>query len=114
MNVDSIASRFGPTYLAARCWCANGGAAAPRADDGWIRAVGYHDSVAGELDRHRLDELFARAPVRIQHRSGAMWIVNTPGLIALGWPDHPTARFFRQDNTFAAVTAAGPILLSSD
>lgn len=83
------------------------GRSRPR-DDGSIRAVGYHDSVAGELDRHRLDELFARAPVRIQHRSGAMWIVNTPGLIALGWPDHPTGRFFRQDNTFAAVTADGP------
>lgn len=77
---------------------------APRTD-GWIRAVGYHDSVAGELDRHRLDELFDGAPVRIQHRSGALWIVNTPGLIALGRPDHPTGRFFRQDSEFAATTA---------
>ena len=81
---------------------------APRTD-GWIRAVGYHDSAAGELDRHRLDELFAGAPVRIQHRSGALWIVNTPGLIALGWPDHPTGRFFRQDAEFATITAGEPM-----
>ncbi|MBW2712953.1 MAG: amidohydrolase family protein [Deltaproteobacteria bacterium] len=50
----------------------------------WIRGVGYHDSVAGELDRHRLDELYNRRPVRIQHRSGAMWIVNSLGAQALG------------------------------
>ena len=28
--------------------------------DGWIRAIGYHASVAGELDREQLDALVAR------------------------------------------------------
>ncbi|MGY3555486.1 amidohydrolase family protein [Williamsia sp. R60] len=81
---------------------------APRAD-GWIRAVGYHDSVAGELDRNRLDELFNHAPLRIQHRSGALWMVNTLGLVALNQPDHPTGRFFRQDAQFASITAGEPM-----
>jgi predicted amidohydrolase YtcJ len=82
--------------------------ASPRSD-GWIRAVGYHDSVAGELDRNRLDELRAGTPLRVQHRSGALWMVNTAGLVALGQPRHPTGRFFRQDAEFAAITAGEPI-----
>jgi predicted amidohydrolase YtcJ len=57
-----------------------------RADgrDGWIRGIGYHESVAGELDRARLDALVPDRPVRIQHRSGAMWIVNSAGVERLG------------------------------
>ena len=50
--------------------------------DGWIRAVGYHDSVAGALDRHRLDELSPPVPVRVQHRSGALWTLNSAALAA--------------------------------
>ncbi len=56
--------------------------AAPRA--GWIRGVGYHESVAGELDRQRLDALGPRLPIRVQHRSGALWIVNSPAIERLG------------------------------
>ncbi len=50
----------------------------------WIRAVGYHDSVAGPLDRRRLDDLVPRRPTRVQHRSGAMWVLNTAALRAVG------------------------------
>src|ERR1039458_1231675 len=32
----------------------------------WIRGVGYHDRVAGPLDRHRLDEIVPERPVRIR------------------------------------------------
>ncbi|MEN8183106.1 MAG: amidohydrolase family protein [Myxococcota bacterium] len=56
--------------------------ATPRS--GWIRAVGYHDSVAGSLDRWRLDALRGDTPVRVQHRSGALWILNSAGLASLG------------------------------
>ncbi|MDI2125724.1 amidohydrolase family protein [Yinghuangia seranimata] len=52
--------------------------------DGWVRGVGYHPSVAGELTRDRLDALRPDVPVRIQHRSGALWYVNSAGLRALG------------------------------
>jgi predicted amidohydrolase YtcJ len=60
--------------------------------DGWIRAVGYHDSVAGELDRDALDAIAPAAPVRIQHRSGVLWILNSVGLARVGLPDHPDGR----------------------
>ncbi|WP_109524114.1 MULTISPECIES: amidohydrolase family protein [Nocardia] len=65
--------------------------------DGWIRAVGYHESVAGDIDRRALDAIESRRPMRVQHRSGALWIVNSPGLGALGMPDHPDGRLFRVD-----------------
>jgi predicted amidohydrolase YtcJ len=36
--------------------------------------------VAGDLDRHRLDALIPHRPVRIQHRSGAMWVLNSAAI----------------------------------
>ena len=42
----------------------------------WIRAVGYHESVAGDLDATRIDRVVRDRLVRIQHRSGAMWMLN--------------------------------------
>jgi predicted amidohydrolase YtcJ len=50
----------------------------------WIRAVGYHESVAGDLDRQRLDGMVATNPVRVQHRSGPLWILNSQALAGLG------------------------------
>lgn len=50
----------------------------------WIRAVGHHVSLGGDLDRDSLDELIPYRPVRVQHRSGALWTVNSAGLAALG------------------------------
>jgi predicted amidohydrolase YtcJ len=57
----------------------------------WVRAVGYHASVAGDLDRRAVDALLADHPVRIQHRSGARWVLNSAAIDALGLddPDHP-------------------------
>ncbi|MEZ5502341.1 MAG: amidohydrolase family protein [Halioglobus sp.] len=54
-------------------------AAALRADtgDGWLRGVAYHESVAGVLDTAQLDRLRADRPVKIQHRSGKLWVVNS-------------------------------------
>ena len=54
------------------------------ARSGWVRGVGYHESVAGHLDRASLDDLAPDRPVRIQHRSGAMWVLNSPGVDRLG------------------------------
>src|SRR5262245_52958340 len=50
----------------------------------WIRAVGYHESVAGELDRSRLDDPVPDRPLRVQHRSGALWILNSRAVEAAG------------------------------
>jgi predicted amidohydrolase YtcJ len=58
-------------------------AAAPDAR-GWIRGVGYTEPVAGELDAVALDRLRADRPVRIQHRSGALWMLNTAALASIG------------------------------
>jgi predicted amidohydrolase YtcJ len=49
----------------------------------WVRATGYHESVAGPLDRHALDRIAPDRPVRVQHRSGELWILNTRALHAL-------------------------------
>ncbi len=46
----------------------------------WVRAIGYHESIAGDLDRHALDRLVPDRPVRVQHRSGALWVLNSPAL----------------------------------
>ena len=61
----------------------------------WVRAVGYHESVAGELDRWVLDGAAADRPVRVQHRSGALWVWNSAALQAAGLTGD--GRFFRQD-----------------
>lgn len=51
---------------------------------GWIRGVGYHDSVAGSLDRWQLDKIIPDRPLRIEHRSGKMWILNSIAADLLG------------------------------
>jgi len=65
--------------------------------DGWIRAVGYHESVAGDLDRTALDAVVPHIPVRIQHRSGALWILNTAALGRVGLAEHPDGRLRSAD-----------------
>jgi predicted amidohydrolase YtcJ len=74
----------------------------------WLRAVGYHEPDAA-LDRWRLDELAPGRPVRVQHQSGAMWVLSSTALEAVGAgaadepgierePEgRPTGRIFRLD-----------------
>ena len=50
----------------------------------WIRGIAYHPSVAGELDCEMLDAWVPTRPLRIQHRSGALWVMNSAGLALLG------------------------------
>jgi predicted amidohydrolase YtcJ len=64
----------------------------------WVRGIGYHESVAGILDRHALDRLEASRPVRVQHRGGALWMLNTRALTELGLlADHGDGRLWRKD-----------------
>ena len=65
--------------------------------DGWIRAVGYHESVAGELDRAALDTALPGIPLRVQHRSGALWVLNSAGLARVGMGDHLDGRLRSDD-----------------
>lgn len=50
----------------------------------WVRATGWDELRAGQLDRRRLDALAGQVPTRVQHRSGAMWVLNSAALCALG------------------------------
>lgn len=59
-------------------------AAERKTSGGWIRAIGYHESAAGDLTKHDLDEIVRNRPLRIQHDSGAMWMLNTLGMELLG------------------------------
>lgn len=59
----------------------------PTRPDSWVRGVGYHESVAGVLGREDLDRLLPGAPVRIQDRSGALWMLNSEALHRLGIDD---------------------------
>jgi predicted amidohydrolase YtcJ len=54
---------------------------------GWVRAVGYHESVAGDLDAATLDRLVPAgrdAAIRVQHRSGQMWVLNARAIAVTG------------------------------
>ena len=57
----------------------------------WLRGVGYHESVAGPLDREVLDRLVPSRPVRVQDRSGKRWTLSSVGLrlIAADASAHP-------------------------
>ena len=84
----------GPPQVATREDLARALAQAP--GDGWIRGVGYHESVAGLLDKRALDDLERHRPVRVQHRSGKMWFLNGAAAALLG-ASEPDGRLFRRD-----------------
>lgn len=63
-------------------------AAAP--GTGWIRGIGYHESVMGLPEAAELDRLVPDRPLRMQHRSGRMWLLNSAAIQELaphGEPD---------------------------
>jgi predicted amidohydrolase YtcJ len=76
--------RCGPPDVTSRTGLAEALAAAVPDATGWIRGTGYFESVAGDLDAAALDRMRADVPVRVQHRSGALWMLNSAGLAALG------------------------------
>jgi predicted amidohydrolase YtcJ len=75
----------------------------------WLRATGYHESFMGALDRHRLDAVIPGRPVRVQHSTGALWVLNSEALERVGANEHspagveragagaPTGKVFRED-----------------
>ena len=85
-------ARVGPAEVRGRDDLARALADAAVGSDGWIRAVGYHEAVAGPLDRDVLDEVSPPLPVRVQHRSGVLWTLNSAGLARVGLTDHPDGR----------------------
>jgi predicted amidohydrolase YtcJ len=67
-----------------------------RADGPRVRGIGYHESVAGPLDRTLLDASHPDRPVRVQHRTGGMWALNSRALEDLG-VQGGDGRFWRGD-----------------
>lgn len=57
----------------------------------WIRGIGYHPCVAGDIDRDWLDQHTGDHPVRIQHRGGRLWVLNSRALdlLCAGTADLP-------------------------
>ncbi len=78
------------------------------AADGWLRAVGYDERAAGLPDAALLDSWLRETPLRLQDRTGALWVLNSAGLAQLGGRElppgaerdeagRPTGRFWRED-----------------
>jgi len=54
-----------------------------RPGSGWLRGTGFQEDVCPDLDRAWLDQNGPARPVRIQHRSGRLWIFNTLAIEAV-------------------------------
>ncbi|WP_094289670.1 amidohydrolase family protein [Mycobacterium lehmannii] len=93
--------RVGPAEVHNRAELARALATAKPGADGWVRAVGYHEAVAGPLDRTVLDEVVPSVPVRVQHRSGVLWTLNSAGLVRVGMADHPDGRLRSADRSWS-------------
>ncbi|WP_230205115.1 amidohydrolase family protein [Parafrankia elaeagni] len=98
------------------------GAARRSPHGGWVRGIGYHPATAGDLDRWALDALTGDVPTRVQHRGGALWVLNSAALREVGLSPHagtgasagagegiertpagtPTGRLWRLDSWLAA------------
>lgn len=84
----------------------------------WIRAIEWDEVTHGDLDRWRLDQWVPTTPVRVQHRSGALWVINSAAsdLLDAEATDRPgierdaqgrvTGRLWREDQWLSA--ALGP------
>ncbi len=69
-----------PSHLPQRIRNRAKGSNSGHPDPTWVRAINYHESIAGELDRHKLDEWLPDQPLRIQHSTGSMWVLNSTAL----------------------------------
>ena len=92
----------------------------------WLRAVGYHEDAAGPLDRWLIDAAVDDRPVRVQHRSGALWVLNSLALAEVGLPStdappagcelaadgSPTGRLLRLDGWLAERIPRRPVDLA--
>lgn len=93
LAAEAASVRVGPADVRDRAGFGAALRAGPAGE--WVRATGYHESVAGELDRWALDALVGDRPVRVQHRTGALWVWNSAALDAAGL--HGDGRFWRED-----------------
>ncbi len=82
--------------------------AAGLAEGEWLRATGLIEPEAALPDRYLLDQWINDRPIRIQDRTGALWLLNSRAIDAIGpgpWPvcmecdasGRPTGRIWRGD-----------------
>jgi predicted amidohydrolase YtcJ len=106
----------GPPDVTSRDELAN---ALAQAGAGWIRGIGYHESVMGLPGARELDALVSDRPLRIQHRSGRMWLLNSRALETLLARAEPppglerdgqgfTGRLFDEDRWLRETLASAP------
>ena len=89
----------GPPRVNSRAELAVALACAP--GTGWIRGIDYHESVLGGLpDARTLDALVSDRPLRMQHRSGRMWLLNRAALERLLDRAAPPAGLEREHGRF--------------
>ncbi|MET0587311.1 MAG: amidohydrolase family protein [Novosphingobium sp.] len=85
IHLASLAAR------AASVWCGPPDVSTPdqlaeclrRPGSGWLRGIGYHESIMGLPDAQQLDTLVVDRPLRMQHRGGRMWLLNSMALSLL-------------------------------
>lgn len=68
--------------------------------NGWLRGIGYHESIMGLPDRQGLDALAPDRPLRLQHRSGRMWLLNSLALSTLLENSDPPPGLERDEHGF--------------
>jgi predicted amidohydrolase YtcJ len=94
-SADELAARIG-------AW------AAGRPAGAWLRASGYHERIGGALSRDELDRLSPRHPIRVQHQTGSLWMLNSlaleqvlmegaPSCVERDTAGRPTGRIWRGD-----------------
>lgn len=93
--------------------------AAGLAEGAWLRATGLIEPDAQLPDRLLLDQWINDRPIRIQDRTGALWLLNSRAIDAIGpgpWPDcvecdalgSPTGRIWRGDAWLRSALPAPP------
>ncbi len=87
--------------------------------DNWTRGVGYDDTVMGLISRLELDQVSTAHPIRVQDRTGALWVLNSPALervlddappacVERDADGRPTGRIWRGDTWLRARINAPP------
>lgn len=82
--------------------------AAAQSGEAWLRIIGLDETIMGLPDAQMLDEICGDLPMRVQDRTGALWILNSKAITFLGagpWPDfvecngkgRPNGRIWRGD-----------------
>ncbi|MEH3158529.1 MAG: hypothetical protein PGN08_06050 [Sphingomonas taxi] len=82
-------------------------AARPRRPARWLRVVDHDDDPAAPLDAAALDAIVVDRPVRVQDRTGALWVLNRAALATIDAAVPADGRFLRADGWLREHLPAG-------